>query len=431
MAPAVTREQLHEAVWAQPMTAVAKRHLVSSSFLARVCERLNVPRPARGHWAKAKFGMAPPRPELPPAQPGDPLDWPRGGMPPHRAPRPVPLAPERAAVDVTPPPSPRHRGLHRLLAGAEAAFQHARVSDRYYDGGPYLRPYKKNLVDIFVSKDELGRALHLASALFHALEHRGHRVALIPCDYCGGYVRKHLDHREKPRKNAYDTLKTWSPSAATVAFVGTVAFGLTVYEVNHDVEGRYVGSEWVPMRRSSTGGERGGPTAGIWTSTRSLPSGRLAIRVCSPYHRVDWQRLWVEDSPGGLRSLLEEVGPTLEESAAEIAGRVAAAESQAEEERQRLEVERREQERRRVEEQRREAVKQSREQLLSIIESWGLAVRVETFFTDARQRAAASPDAGELLERLHEARRLLGDVDPLRYFEAWRTPAERLPGRDA
>jgi hypothetical protein len=41
---AVSREDLYKEVWAEPMTRVAARHEVSSSFLARVCQRLNVPR---------------------------------------------------------------------------------------------------------------------------------------------------------------------------------------------------------------------------------------------------------------------------------------------------------------------------------------------------------------------------------------------------
>ena len=41
----VSREQLHAEVWAEPVAKVAKRYEVSGSFLARVCERLNVPRP--------------------------------------------------------------------------------------------------------------------------------------------------------------------------------------------------------------------------------------------------------------------------------------------------------------------------------------------------------------------------------------------------
>jgi hypothetical protein len=46
----VSREKLHDEVWAEPMTTVALRYGVSSNFLARVCQRLNVPTPQRGYW---------------------------------------------------------------------------------------------------------------------------------------------------------------------------------------------------------------------------------------------------------------------------------------------------------------------------------------------------------------------------------------------
>jgi len=49
----VTREALYELVWAEPMLKVAARFGVSSSYMSRVCTLLNVPRPARGYWAKA------------------------------------------------------------------------------------------------------------------------------------------------------------------------------------------------------------------------------------------------------------------------------------------------------------------------------------------------------------------------------------------
>jgi hypothetical protein len=36
----VTREKLFEEVWAEPMTKVSARYNVSSSYLARVCQRM-------------------------------------------------------------------------------------------------------------------------------------------------------------------------------------------------------------------------------------------------------------------------------------------------------------------------------------------------------------------------------------------------------
>jgi hypothetical protein len=42
----------------------------------------------------------------------------------------------------------------------------------------YLRPFKRNLVDIFVSNDTLTYPLDTANELFLRLEERGHRVML-------------------------------------------------------------------------------------------------------------------------------------------------------------------------------------------------------------------------------------------------------------
>src|SRR5580658_3804871 len=93
----VSRERLYEEVWAEPMTTVAKRYDVSSNFLARVCERLNVPRPSRGHWAQAKVGRVGKRPPLPEPRPGDNVEWVRDGE-----------RPRAVAVPRT-PVLPRHR----------------------------------------------------------------------------------------------------------------------------------------------------------------------------------------------------------------------------------------------------------------------------------------------------------------------------------
>jgi len=75
----VSREQLYEEVWAEPMTTVALKYNVSSSFLARICTRLNVPRPQRGYWAMYATGKRPKKPSLPIACPGDELEWVRHG----------------------------------------------------------------------------------------------------------------------------------------------------------------------------------------------------------------------------------------------------------------------------------------------------------------------------------------------------------------
>src|SRR5690349_12425271 len=72
----LTREELYELVWKEPMLRIGERMGVSSSYMARVCSDLCVPRPPRGYWAQIEFGKTPPgKPPLPPARPGDTTAW--------------------------------------------------------------------------------------------------------------------------------------------------------------------------------------------------------------------------------------------------------------------------------------------------------------------------------------------------------------------
>src|SRR5688572_13327388 len=74
----ITREELYEQIWSEPATRLAERYDVSASYLARVCEGLNVPHPPRGYWARRAAGEKMAVPPLPPAGPGDPLSWEKG-----------------------------------------------------------------------------------------------------------------------------------------------------------------------------------------------------------------------------------------------------------------------------------------------------------------------------------------------------------------
>ncbi|HSP92561.1 MAG TPA: hypothetical protein VLN08_16720 [Vicinamibacterales bacterium] len=74
-------------------------------------------------------------------------------------------------------------------------------------------------------------------------------------------------------------------------------------------------------------------------------------------------------------------------------------------------------------------MKASREQLLAIVDEWALARRVESFFEDAGCSASRLPpsEASAVNSKLERARQLLGGVDSLRHFGAWRAPEERVP----
>jgi len=73
----ISRETLYELAWSEPMLSIGKKFGVSSSYLARVYSRLNVPRPAPGHWSKIAAGKSTYQPPLPESEPGYEIEWDR------------------------------------------------------------------------------------------------------------------------------------------------------------------------------------------------------------------------------------------------------------------------------------------------------------------------------------------------------------------
>ncbi len=63
----LSREQLYELVWSEPVDAAAKRFDISGVALAKACRRQSIPLPARGYWARKKAGHSVSQDPLPPA----------------------------------------------------------------------------------------------------------------------------------------------------------------------------------------------------------------------------------------------------------------------------------------------------------------------------------------------------------------------------
>jgi len=60
----VTRRELYNRVWREPMVNVAKSFGLSDRGLAKICERAGIPVPPRGYWAKKSAGKRVIRPPL-------------------------------------------------------------------------------------------------------------------------------------------------------------------------------------------------------------------------------------------------------------------------------------------------------------------------------------------------------------------------------
>jgi hypothetical protein len=424
----ITREQLYEDVWSTPATSLMAKYKVSATYLVRICARLNVPRPPRGYWAKLKFGKAAPRPPLPAARPGDELDWMPGRdarfYPERRTPPALPAARSdepavRARV--------RRSTQHQLLVGARENFLNGREPGRYSTDVPYLRPYKQKLVDLVVTKEVLNTAIREANLLFQTLEARGHRVILAPFNSAFRYGRASIDYTETPARDYYFK-RPWSPATPTLTFVGSVAFGLTLYELSEEAEVRSVDGKYVRVADLSPDERSKRRPAWDTSYTRSVASGRLAVCAYSPYPRVNWTKVWRSTRRGDRAATAKEIAEAIEQAAPSVADLFAQAERERLEEQARYEAKLREAARIAEENRRLHAMEESRSQLLAAVDAWAQARSIETFFEDATRRAGELPveDRTALLERIDDARRLLGGIDALEYFRAWMTPLERL-----
>lgn len=411
------RVALYELVWSEPMLKVAARFGVSSSYMARVCTLLNVPRPERGYWAKLAAGKTQKKPPLPDARPGDHLIWSRDGDS-VRVPR---LLPKPSARAKRKPSTPALRlDRHPVLNGAKALFEAGRLS---YEGN-YLKPAKRLLIDLTVSKTGLDKALSFANQLFLSLEKYGYRVVIAPNGE--HFRREEIDEREKHSKTPrYNNL--WSPGRETVVYIGTVAIGLSIIEMSEEVEFRNVNGKYVRVDEYVPPKNRRYVLDHSWTTKKNIPTGRLCLQTYSPYPRAKWVNQWRETKERDLTSQIKAIVKALEQAAVEIASLVEEGERQAKLEHQQWMAQQEIWRREETERNAAKALKESKEDLNRIIDRWAESNRIEQFFADAEHKATALSEdkRNRLIERLRRARELIGSVDALDHFIAWKAPDER------
>lgn len=414
----VTRDELYAKVWNEPMLRVAAYFDVSSSYLARVCSELRIPRPPRGHWAKLEFGKESPQPPLPEVQPGDVTVWQQGQMlsspKPKLAPSPKPDAKKHLPIR----PKPKLAANHDLVDGVKPFFLKARGG-----GKELLRPTKKLLVDIMVSESLLDEALETANAIFQKFAEYGYHAMLVTSQ---GIRWAEVDEREVPRKGHHHRT-LWSPARPTAVFIGNVAIGLTLFEMTEEIDVVYVNGKYIPHRSLTPQQLQRYKGPLHWSTKNDVPSGRLCLQAYCPNWNVEWSRQWRKTKPRQLRSQTAQIVHDLDRIAPTLAKRVEEAESLAvsqriarEEEYQRylMEAARAKKAKLRAD---------SRSDLLAAIADWDEVRRIYDFF------AAAEAAIGDLVEaeravisnRLDQARELVGGLDPLVALKNWKPPDER------
>jgi len=159
----LAREELYEMVWSEPITRIAKRLGASDVAISKICRKMNVPRPPRGHWARAQHGYPTIQPPLPKAKPDTPREWvltPQGRRQTF----------SQSDVDIPTIRVPEKLGKpHPKLIAIRTELREAR-RDEY---GRVCSSYRL----IHVTKASISRSLRLLTALFRTLEQRGHSIS--------------------------------------------------------------------------------------------------------------------------------------------------------------------------------------------------------------------------------------------------------------
>jgi predicted nucleic acid-binding protein len=176
----VTREELYKLVWSKPLVILAQEFGISDVGLAKICKRLNVPRPYRGYWALVAAGRKMSIPSLPPAKKDIPV---KAFISPYVKPQPTIEDRARAALIETESLSANRIIVAETLHGAHPLIRETRkllergfvdVYGRLF--ASWREKPKDGCLDLRVTKKSLYRALRIMDALVKAIEARGGEI---------------------------------------------------------------------------------------------------------------------------------------------------------------------------------------------------------------------------------------------------------------
>lgn len=186
-----TRDELYEQVWSAPVRDVAKRYGLSDVGLAKVCSKLAVPIPGRGHWSRIAAGQELEREPLPPPVEGLPLDheirrWkqPDDGAPVGDEAKELLAREQEPEMRLIVPeqlrqPHPLVREAAQLLRQKRALADLGRVQKVHA------------CLDIKTSSDTLDRALRIFDTLLKGFEKRGYKIEVSKPAENSSYGRSH------------------------------------------------------------------------------------------------------------------------------------------------------------------------------------------------------------------------------------------------
>jgi len=175
----MTRKDLYEKVWSSPTTELREVLGISDVAIAKLCKKLNVPKPPRGYWEKIKYGHQVSRPPLPPTD---------SDIPDQATIRPSLRDVQQTAAKSDSDNHTTHlsadafalpvnfKSIHPLIKRAREVLTAA--SKERHQRTVYQRLWHNTpgTLDVRVSAEGVTRALKIMEALILGLENKGYSV---------------------------------------------------------------------------------------------------------------------------------------------------------------------------------------------------------------------------------------------------------------
>lgn len=225
----ITREALYERVWSTPMLKLAEEFGVSDVAVAKLCKRLNVPRPGVGYWAKLAHGKAGPKPPLPRAVDGAEVEGSITGTfgePEH---------PLGLRLTITPPGEDASPDLHPLVLRTVQALRRAR---RDCDG---ILVNDGGSLDIRVTSALLLRAAAIMNSLVQAWTAAGMTISIIEIE-----ERHRASCQRRCSRSAFHSVAQFGEDAVAFRIVEVFEDKARTGEANRD---RFRTAEFGPRGR--------------------------------------------------------------------------------------------------------------------------------------------------------------------------------------
>ncbi|MCA3503519.1 MAG: hypothetical protein IOD05_09780 [Rhodobacter sp.] len=236
----LTREDLYALVWTTPISRLARDFGISDRGLSKICERLEVPVPPRGYWARKAAGQAVIKFRLLKASPGTPLTVDIVPTPPPEAPTPVPKPADNPRADL----KDGHLAVperlskpHPIVAGwIEKRAKDREESRRWGSTG------RSSLPDFSELERRKQRILN---ALFKALDAHGHAVTETPrgdlqVRLGGKQVAFRMREKLKQvRRPLTEDDKRWGYRTARGFRTETVGSGYLIFEFQTHLPGKF------------------------------------------------------------------------------------------------------------------------------------------------------------------------------------------------